>query len=176
MNNQIKIRALEPDDIDLLYKWENDETIWYVSNTFTPFSKHILQKYIENSHLDIFETKQLRLMIDVVANDKKTVKTIGSVDLFEFDPFHNRAGIGILIGETDERKKGYASVALDKMILYAFEILRLHQLFCNISEDNSESLALFMKKGFEITGTKKQWLKSKDGYKNVCFLQIFNHG
>ena len=161
-NISIRLRALEPDDIDLLYKWENDETIWKVSNTIAPFSRHILRKYIENSHLDIFETKQLRLMIDNI-DEKGKSKTIGAIDLFEFDPLNNRAGIGILIGEKGDRRKGFASEALDKLIQYAFNILHLHQLFCNIGEENTESLSLFQKKGFKITGTKIDWLKSTRG-------------
>jgi diamine N-acetyltransferase len=172
---RIVLRAPEPSDIDILYKWENDEKIWKVSNIITPFSKHILAKYIENSHLDLYESKQLRLMIDVVNADNSSAKTIGTVDLFEFDPYHNRAGVGILIGEESDRKKGYASTVLDKIILYAFDTLQLHQLFCNISEENTESLMLFKKKGFKVTGTKKEWLKTKGGYKDEYILQIINH-
>lgn len=171
---RIVLRAPEPADIDLLYKWENDEEIWKVSNIITPFSRYVLSKYIENSHLDLYESKQLRLMIDVVHVNDHQIKTIGTVDLFEFDPFHNRAGVGILIGEADERKKGYASMVLDKIILYAFNTLQLHQLFCNISEENSESLKLFEKKGFQVTGTKKEWLKTKNGYLNEYTLQMIN--
>ena len=174
-HTKIVLRAPEPSDIDILYKWENDEEIWKVSNIITPFSKHILAKYIENSHLDFYESKQLRLMIDVVKDNTSQVKTIGTVDLFEFDPFHNRAGIGILIGGASDRKKGYASMVLDKIILYAFDTLQLHQLFCNISEENTESLMLFEKKGFQVTGTKKEWLKTKNGYKDEYILQIINH-
>ena len=173
-HHKIVLRAPEPSDIDLLYKWENDEEIWKVSNIITPFSKHILAKYIENSHLDLYESRQLRLMIDVVNENESKTKTIGTVDLFEFDPFHNRAGVGILIGEASERKKGYASEVLDNIILYAFDTLQLHQLFCNISEENAESRILFEKKGFQITGTKKEWLKTKNGYKDEYTLQIIN--
>ena len=64
-DTEIILRALEPTDIDALYKWENDPEIWHVSNTCTPYSKYILEKYIENSHLDIYQVKQLRLMIDI---------------------------------------------------------------------------------------------------------------
>jgi len=172
---RIVLRAPEPYDIDILYKWENDEEIWKVSNIITPFSRHILTKYIDNSHIDLYESKQLRLMIDVVERENEQKRTIGTVDLFEFDPFHNRAGVGILIGEEGDRKRGYASAVLDKIILYAFDTLQLHQLFCNISEENEESLILFKKKGFKVTGTKKEWLKTRKGYKDEYILQIINH-
>ena len=166
----ISLRALEPEDIDDLYKWENNTDVWRVSNTLVPFSKYILKKYIESSHLDIYQTKQLRLMI--VVNDNDNTKTIGTIDLFDFDPYHNRAGVGILIGDNNERNKGYASKALSKLIEYCFETLKLNQLYCNIAEDNQISLKLFGKHGFEIIGLKKQWLKYSNGYNNEYLLQL----
>ena len=96
-NDIIKIRPLEPSDVDLLYKWENDPEIWKISHTITPFSKHIIKKFIENSQFDIYETKQYRFMIDL-KNDNKVI-TIGTIDLFDFDPYHSRVGVGILIKE-----------------------------------------------------------------------------
>jgi len=38
----INLRALEPSDLDVLYNWENDTSIWKVSQTIAPFSKNIL--------------------------------------------------------------------------------------------------------------------------------------
>ena len=59
----IYLRALEPTDLELLYTCENDRLVWKVSNTITPFSKYILQQYLESSQNDIYTNKQLRLMI-----------------------------------------------------------------------------------------------------------------
>jgi len=93
-NKRILLRALEPEDLDVLYKWENDSSIWHLSSTITPFSKYTLKKYIEQAHQDIFEAKQLRLIIQ----QKQDSSIIGAVDLFDYDPVHHRAGVGILIG------------------------------------------------------------------------------
>ncbi|HCC72029.1 MAG TPA: GNAT family N-acetyltransferase, partial [Bacteroidales bacterium] len=82
--DKIKLRAPEPEDLVILYNWENDPSIWQVSNTLSPFSKYTLRKYIENSHKSIFETGQLRFMIEIIQLEK----TIGTIDLFDFDPFH----------------------------------------------------------------------------------------
>ena len=62
-DENILIRALEPEDLEYLYKWENDMDLWDVSDTLTPFSHFTLKKYIENAHVDIYTSKQLRLMI-----------------------------------------------------------------------------------------------------------------
>ena len=169
---QVKLRALEPGDIDLLYKWENDKQIWQISDTIAPFSKFILQKYLDNSHLDIYQAKQLRLMIDLT--EKDNCQTVGTIDLFDFNPIHLRAGVGILIGGNEDRNKGVATLALRELIKYAFSILNLHQLYCNIQAENKISLRLFENAGFIIVGTKKEWLKSHDCYKDEVLLQLIN--
>lgn len=163
----INLRAIEPTDIDILYKWENDTSIWYLSNTLEPFSKFILEQYILSSGQDIYSKKQLRLMIDL--NESK--KTIGSIDLFDFDPKNKRAGIGILINK-NEREMGYASEALKLLIDYSFNTLDLHQVYCNISDDNNASLKLFNNFGFETIGLKKQWNFINDKWHNEYMLQL----
>lgn len=171
--SEVLLRAVEPYDIDVLYRWENDPEIWQVSNTITPFSKFILEKYIETAHLDIYQAKQLRLMIDVSENGGEP-RTVGTADLFDFDPFHNRAGVGILIGNTSDRNKGIATLALRKLIDYSFNTLQLHQLYCNITRGNIDSLRLFKKCGFIITGHKADWIKTPGGYVEEILLQLLN--
>jgi len=162
----IRFRALEPDDIDLLYQWENDAQIWEVSNTLEPFSKYLLAKYIKESKHDIYESKQVRMIIETLQG-----KAVGAIDLFDFDPFHFRAGVGILIHDKKDRKKGYAHDALQLLCSYAANHLRLHQLFANISADNLASIQLFKKNGFELSGTKKDWRRTMDGWKSELFFQ-----
>jgi len=164
----IKLRALEPSDIDVLYKWENDTTIWKVSNTTTPFSRLVLEQYLLSSHNDIYTNKQLRLVVELI----QPTNPIGLIDLFDFDPQHLRAGIGILVGEEKEKQKGYASEALALLIDYCFSVLNLHQLYCNIGESNGASVSLFEKQGFKITGEKKEWIKAADKWENEFLLQL----
>jgi diamine N-acetyltransferase len=171
MNNhliygKISLRAIEPEDIELLYQWENNMEIWNVSNTRTPFSKYILAEYIIESVKDIYETKQLRLIIQ---NEK--LEPVGAADLFDFDPYHMRAGIGILIHKTENRNHGYATDALNAIFSYALEMLGLKQLYANISATNEVSIHLFEKTGFEKTGTKKNWLKTLNGWEDEILLQ-----
>jgi diamine N-acetyltransferase len=162
----IILRALELNDADLLYEWENDMEIWHLSNTITPFSRFTLEQYVLNAHQDIFTSKQLRLMIVL----KDSLITIGSIDIFEFDPMHRRAGLGILILK-EYRGKGLASEALDLVISYAFSVLNLHQLFCNIGKSNTESLNLFSRKNFSIIGTKKEWVWDRNKWEDEIMLQ-----
>jgi len=166
----INLRALEPEDLELLYAWENNESYWIISNTVVPFSKYILKRYLEDSHRNIYETGQLRLMIDHIP-DKKTV---GTIDLFDFDPFHKRAGVGILIAYEEYRRKGLASMSLKCLTDYCFNTLQLHQLFCNVLANNAESMDLFKKQGFVQSGIKRDWVKTADGYLDEYIFQMVN--
>ncbi len=168
-NDIISLRAIEPEDIELLYSWENDPEIWEVSHTLVPFSKYILALYIQNADKDIYESKQLRLMIDTVEG-----KTIGAIDLFDFDPYHSRIGIGLLIYAPDKRSKGYASASLELLIPYCFQKLNIHQAYVNIETGNTISVALFEKFGFKTCGTKKEWLRSDTGWKDEVMMQLIN--
>src|SRR3954470_54262 len=120
----IQLRALEPTDIQCLYHWENDSGVWSVSGTLAPFSKFTLEEYLKAAHQDIYTTKQLRLMIDITvmdddeSGDGHESKSIGCIDLFDFDPKNHRAGVGIMIANRANRGRGYATEALHLLIDY----------------------------------------------------------
>ena len=165
-SGRITLRALEPEDLDLLFEWENDSSLWIISNTRAPFSKYVLTQYLKNASRDVYEQKQVRLIIETT--DKKGV---GAVDLFDIDFFHQRAGVGILIHKTEDRRHGYASDALNALENYVTETLGLRQLFANISEDNTGSIHLFQKAGYSLTGIRKKWLNTLSGWKDEWFFQ-----
>lgn len=168
----IRLRAVEPEDLELLYKWENEESEWKQSNTLVPYSRYTLKRYIASSRKSLYETSQLRLMIDRKADGL----TVGTIDLFDFDHYHLRAGVGILIADPVERGKGYASAALGCIIAYAFETIGLHQLWCNIMEGNSDSMNLFSRHGFELCATKREWQRIRERFVTEYMLQLINPG
>lgn len=165
------LRAIEPTDVDIIHRWENDRDIWRLSNTVAPYSRHLIEQYVLNAGQDIYSARQLRLIIERV--DKPDHPAVGAIDLFDFDPMHRRAGVGILI-DPCHRSEGLASEALQLLINYAFETLQLHQLYCNITPDNEASLRLFQKSGFCINGTKKEWLSIGGRWTDEYFLQCMN--
>lgn len=164
-SKNISLRALEPEDLAFLFQVENDTSFWEVSSTQTPFSKFVLKKYLANSHQDIYEAKQLRLIIEFKN------KPIGMIDLFDFNPQHKRAGIGIIILK-EFQNKGCANEALQLFIKYAFDVLQLHQVYANISTDNKNSIALFSKNNFLEIGIKKDWVYTNNQFKDEVLFQL----
>ena len=169
--NTIYLRALEPEDLEFIYAIENNESVWEVSNTQTPYSRFLIRQYLENAHQDIYEAKQLRLAICL----SDTFEAIGLIDLFDFDPKNNRAGVGIVISNENNRNSGIGSEALQLVINYAFNQLQLHQLYANIGSDNEISKQLFTKFGFQKIGTKKDWIKVDNIFKDEILFQLINN-
>lgn len=167
----IYLRALEPEDLDFVFAIENDETMWEVSNTQTPYSKFLIRQYLKNAHQDIYEAKQLRLAI--CKND--TLEAIGLIDLFDFDARNKRAGIGIIIQNEINRSGGFGKESLGLLINYAFQQLQLHQLFANIGTQNEASLKLFATFGFQEMGVKKDWNLIQGKFHDEAVFQLINH-
>lgn len=165
----IKLRALEPEDIGVLYAWENDESLWQYGQTLKPFSKDVLAKYLDSAHLDIFESKQVRFTIESL---EKPAIPFGFIDLFNFNPQNQRAGVGILIGEEDFRQKGYGKDALDTLCNYAFKTLLLNQLYSSVRASNQAAANLFTSAGFRQTGVREDWIKTTKGWENELFFQL----
>ncbi|WP_405397348.1 GNAT family N-acetyltransferase [Maribacter sp. Asnod2-G09] len=166
---QIYLRALEQKDLDFLYALENDTDVWEVSGTVTPYSKDVLQLYLDSAHRDIYDVRQLRLVIC-----SQEHQAIGLIDVFDFEPNHKRAGIGIIILDKNLRNKGVGAEAITLLCNYLFEVLGLRQVYANILEENAPSLHLFKKLGFQEIGMKKDWVRFKDTYKNEILLQKIN--
>ncbi|MFD0989013.1 GNAT family N-acetyltransferase [Mariniflexile jejuense] len=166
----IYLRALEPEDLEFIHTIENDESVWEISNTITPYSKFLIKQYLEQSHKDIFEVKQLRLVISSYNEE-----ALGMIDLFDFDFKNSRAGVGILVKDVKNRAKGVGSEALKLLVNYSFSHLGLHQLYCNVSEENDISIKLFTKQGFQNIGLKKDWNLVNGSYKNEYIFQLINN-
>lgn len=169
-NEKIFLRQLEMTDVDLLYDWENDRNNWEVSNTITPYSKHILKTYI-NSVTDIYTDKQLRLIIEA----KPHREAIGAVDLFDCDFTNRRVGIGILIAKPQNRGKGFGTEVIEVMLSYCFNVLGMKQVYCNVLTHNTHSIALFEKFGFEKIGVKKQWRFYEGAFYDELMMQKINN-
>ncbi|MFT4832318.1 MAG: diamine N-acetyltransferase [Psychroserpens sp.] len=163
------LRALEPEDLDFLYELENNTELWEISGTTVPYSKHLLQLYLDNAHKDIYEAKQLRLCIC-----NSFDKAVGLIDLFDFDPHNHRAGIGIVILEEKDRNKGLGLEALQLLENYAFNGLHLRQLYANVLADNEGSINLFKKMGYREVGEKKDWVLHNNEYKGEILFQKIN--
>ncbi len=164
-SGRLLLRGVEPSDVDIMYGVENDLHNWGVSGTTQPFSRYLLEAFVESQRSDIFSTRQLRLMATTMCGE-----VVGIVDLFEFDPYNHRSGVGVFILE-QYRQLGYGLDALVALESYCRDLLQLHQLWCGVAVDNVASRALFAKAGYLEVGVKRDWLWRAEGYCDEVVMQ-----
>ncbi len=163
----ITLRALEPGDLDMVYRWENDRSLWPAGDTMAPLSRHQIAQYIDNYNADIYADRQLRLMITLGGE----ATPVGAIDLFDFDPVNSRAAIGIFV-DLPYRRRGVALEAVSRLVNHCRRRLSMHSLWCVVASDNKPSLALFKKAGFEVAGTLRSWLKHNGTFSDAYIMQI----
>ena len=166
-NDHITLRALEPTDLDTLYRWENDTALWVVSDTAAPYSREALWHYLKEYTGDIYAQRQLRLMVTLSADGTP----VGTVDFLNFDPLNNRAELGLFIAD-EFRGKGLGREALDLLTAYARDHIGLRQLYVFIALDNEACLHLFEDYGFSRVGVLQSWVKRGTSYRDVALLQL----
>ncbi len=163
----VKLRAMEPEDLDLLYQIENDSSIWHVGTNNVPYSRYVLHDYIAHASGDIYTDKEVRMMID-----NEQGETVGIVDLVNFSPQHQRAEIGIVIKDGC-RNLGYANAAIRKIMSYAHDVVHLHQLYAIVEATNEISLNLFESLGFSRSICLKEWTFNGNTYFDAIVIQKF---
>ena len=162
---QIKLRAIEPEDLDLLYRIENDVELWNVGTSNVPYSRYLIHDYVANAKNDIYTDRQVRMMVE-----NSDGKIVGVVDLVSFDPANCRAEVGLIILNS-YRRQGYGTAVLAQISDYALRILHLHQLYAYIDIDNVSSLKLFQKAGFVVASEIKEWLYDGVNFRDSLLVQ-----
>ncbi len=163
MDYELRLRALEPEDAEIMYEAENDEAAWEYSDYLAPLSRELLNHYALTYDADPFRSGQLRLIIE------KDEMPIGILDLFEISPRHLRAESGIYL-LPDFRGKGWGQKALMAAKEFCKKRLGLHQLTATVAKANVGAKNCYENAGFISTGIRPDWLRTPDGYEDVEIL------
>lgn len=164
-HEKVTLRALEPEDLDLFYRIENDESLWRFGPTNVPYSRFVLHQFMADTTGDIYTDKQVRLVIEDAGHH-----VVGMADIMSFDPKNQKAEVGIVIlGQY--RQKGFAREAMKQIQCYARDTLHLHQMYAVVSVNNTVSLHLFQQLGFRQSGILSDWLFDGSTYHDAVILQ-----
>lgn len=180
-STDIRLRAAEPEDLELAYKLENDISLWQYGCASAPYSRYTLRQYLEQNTADIFADKQVRLTIDIrqdislnpqlcsaasPCEDPATLgpqwMPVGFVDLFNFEPLHNRAELGMALLPRFEGQ-GFGHRALGLLLDYV-KAIHLHTLYAIISADNKKASRIFELAGFTPSALLCDWLYDGTAY------------
>jgi diamine N-acetyltransferase len=143
----IYLRPVSMRDFHIIHEWENNPEFWPVTGTPGPFSEEDIEEFIRTSG-NLFSHHQMRWIIC----SKRDDQPIGALDVFEYNAIDRTAGMGILIAEKRNRKRGFAHQAISVFCKFAFETLHLNSLHCIVYLDNTSSIKLFEKNKFQAKG------------------------
>ncbi|MCR5779581.1 MAG: GNAT family N-acetyltransferase [Bacteroidaceae bacterium] len=159
----IHLRALEPEDLELAYRIENDPSFWRYSASTVPYSRYALREYIASVQNDIFADGQVRLVIMLGE------EAVGFADLTNFDALHLRAEIGLAI-LPEHQEKHIGERAVQSLLDYA-RSLHIHQLYATIATTNKPASRLFERLAFEPSAYLKDWLRAEEGFVDAVVWQ-----
>jgi len=163
----VRLRAMEPEDLELLYQIENNEEAWSVGVSNVPYSKYVLRDYIASSHNDIYEDGQVRLLIENADGI-----TVGVLDLVNFDPRSQRAELGIIILKA-HRGKGYGQAAIRRIFDHSRQVLHLRQIYAYVDVGNKDSIRCLTSVGFKETALLRDWFFVQGEFKDAVIMQFF---
>ena len=163
---QVHLRAIEPEDLDLLYRIENDQTLWHLGTSNVPYSRYSLHDYVATSSDDIYVDRQVRMIVENDASE-----TVGIADVVNFDPANRRAEVGLIVMEAF-RQQGYGSSVLSEIARYALGVLHLHQVYAFVDCRNEASLNLFRKMGYQESSVIADWLYDGCEYRDAVLMQL----
>ena len=151
----ISLRALEPEDLELVYAIENDQALWSWGCNSVPLSRYTVRQYLQEQQGDIYKDGQVRLVIEAEG------VAVGIVDLSSFEPRHQRAEVGIVILSAHQAK-GYATAALAALHRYAKDRLHLSTLYAYVSEQNHPAQTLFRRLRYTETAHLPHWIEGRE--------------
>lgn len=164
--DNVYLRAPEPDDVDAIFRWENDRDIWSSAGVRAPMSRHLIWKYVNDYTADLYADTQSRFIICRIADNMP----VGAVDLYDADMINRRCGVGIVVDKA-HRGFGYAAEALRLLGDYAWKDLGLHQLWAIVDAANMSSRSLFSDGGYSVGGRLRSWIRVGESYSDAYIYQ-----
>lgn len=166
LNEEIVLRAVEQEDIQLLKDLINDPEIenMVVGWSF-PVSTHQQINWINSISSD---QRNIRFIIDI-----HKVGAIGLASLTNIDFKNGTATVNIkLRKESNIRKKGTGYKVINMLINYGFNQLNLNCLVANILSYNTASQKLFEKCGFVSEGILRNRVYKNGDYQDLISYSL----
>ena len=164
---KITLRALEPEDLELLYTIENDTEAWDTSSARVNYSKFAIKQYIAQQPQELAACGEMRLVI----TDSTTHKAVGTADLTGYSPTDRSAEIGIAVLKS-ERGKGYGKAAIEALEHYARNFYNMRMLYAHTSDKNNPAAKnLFAGSGYTQVATLPEWHFYSGEYEDLAVFK-----
>lgn len=144
-DEEVALGPILPVDLPALYMWEDDPAIARFNRPYFPADFQRQSDFWLNSAGD-------RGRVFFAIRGRGGPEILGYVQINAIEPIHRSASLGILIGRSEDRGKGYGRQAMGMAIDYCWNHLNLTRLTLRVQADNGRAIALYRQLGFETEG------------------------
>ena len=166
IGERVYLSPINIDDAEVYTKWLNDYDVSGNLNNYRMMislsgEKKILEELVIEGHNYAI----------ILAKDNTL---IGNVGLMAIDNINRVATVGLFIGESENRGKGYGSEALRLILDFGFKTLNLHNIMLNVNSDNEQGIACYKKVGFNEFGRRKDAVYKNGKYIDLLYMEILD--
>jgi diamine N-acetyltransferase len=149
----ISIRKSILSDCDRIWQWENDPSIWSITDEPGPFEKEDILSFL-NLQNDLEQNGQERWLMFL------DHEPIGMIDLFQYNSDQRSVGIGLVIMNQECKGKGYGKEVMYLMENHLISVFRLEKFSALVFESNQTAIGFFRSIGYVIIGMRNHRGKS----------------
>lgn len=162
----VRLRALEPTDVERAYRWMNDPEVIRHLGVRYPLSMADEERWLKERPTNSFE-KGVGLAIET-----EDGVHIGSLDLRDVRPEDRKAGMGIMIGDKEYWSNGYGTDAIVTLLRFAFGEMNLNRVWLHVFEFNERAIACYQKCGFREEGRLRQHSYNQGRYWDTVVMGV----
>lgn len=165
--HKIYLRAIEPSDAKITYKWRNDRAVTDPLGGNSYFVSEAREfDWIEKSIYD--DRNSVRL--GICWSDNNCL--IGFVSLTKVNHQNQNAEFSIMIGDKSYWGKGCGYEATILCLNYAFQELNMARIYLYVRQNNATAIALYKKVGFIEEGILRHAIYKNGGWDNLIIMSI----
>lgn len=152
----------------LYARWYGDEEIWHLTSwAAAPLSRHDAQM--------LFENRESSSTDDSFAVHLKDLsEPIGIISLMNISKANAAADLSVILGHPEHRGRGYGTEAIELILRYGFEDMRLHRIGLTVFEFNTAAISVYRKLGFREEGRLRQAIKRGNTFYDVVLMGILD--
>lgn len=167
METDVFLRVLEPDDLERVYKWHNDQTLYRdLVGTHHFVSRATVAKWLDQK--GAFSNSEMNFAICL----RSSSLHIGNAYIRDINWVDRNCVVHLFVGDAEQRQKGFGGQTVRLMAEYVFRTMGLNRIYTLILADNETSLKMFRKAGFIEEGTLRRHVYQDGAFHDVKFVAL----
>ena len=103
---------------------------------------------------------------------KTNNRLIGNCNFFNIDHINRTSEMAIIIGNKEDRFKGYGREAIELIVSYGFKVMNLNNIMVKIFAFNKSAIKTFKNVGFKVAGKRRECYYLNGNYYDEIYMEV----